>query len=714
MSNPGRGKALFRQTLICLGVFALFGAVTVFWTAPFCLGIADHAHDGVDSFLNIWALAWDHHILLRSPLELFQANIFFPNHDTLAFSEHLFSGALISYPLRLFTANPVLIHNLLLLATYPLCGLGVFLLTRRLTGSAWAGLAAGFFFAFAPYRVTQMGHVQTMSIHWLPFCLLFMHRFMQSRRAGDWAGLTVFFILHCLACNYHAVFGVLTLGLALAAFGVLSGAWQRRGFWLGMGLFGLACLAVLTPFFLPYLQVQHELGFTRSLGEVSLYSADLFDYLRSPSPSLLLGGAVDNYYKAKWILFPGLAALGLAVWGLIAKGGDRRTPAAYLGLALLCLAFSLGPVVRAAGRELFAGPYVLLFDYFPGFSGLRAPARLGLYFLFFWSVGLGFGVSALLRLCKGRYLAALAGLAVVAALALELYTWPVAPGVKAPDLARPDPVNAWLAAEKRGGAVMHLPLGDEHQDARYVLTSVANWRPMVNGYSGFFPPGYQALRELLHQSPSRLLAGQLGRMGVRWVVLHLESMQTPQKAQAVQEAWLSLQGLVRQGPLLGQAQVLELVSASGAAPELDSQSGPVRKAAAWPNAGQAVNMLGGHKAARWSSGRAQRGGEWIALELDRPRKVGGVDLFLGGHFMDMPRGLTISLRQPDGVWSPARPASGGLYPLQAFMLRPQRTALRYRVMLDRPERISGLRLEQTGSDPTYYWSVQRVGIIPAP
>ncbi len=49
-----------------------------------------------DSLLNAWALGWSFHILPRDPLSLFDANIFFPRPDTLAYSEHLFGITLLT------------------------------------------------------------------------------------------------------------------------------------------------------------------------------------------------------------------------------------------------------------------------------------------------------------------------------------------------------------------------------------------------------------------------------------------------------------------------------------------------------------------------------------------------------------------------------------------------------------------------------------------
>ena len=72
-------------------------------------------NDNGDAMLNEWIVAWVQHQLPRHPLQLFQANIFYPARDTLAFSEPLIVPAILGSPVRLAGGSPVLVSNLLLL-----------------------------------------------------------------------------------------------------------------------------------------------------------------------------------------------------------------------------------------------------------------------------------------------------------------------------------------------------------------------------------------------------------------------------------------------------------------------------------------------------------------------------------------------------------------------------------------------------------------------
>src|SRR5205823_1585547 len=67
-----------------------FAALTIIQTWPLA---SDPAHlsrnDNADTVLNEWTIAWVVHQLPRDPLHLFDANIFYPERRTLAYSESM-------------------------------------------------------------------------------------------------------------------------------------------------------------------------------------------------------------------------------------------------------------------------------------------------------------------------------------------------------------------------------------------------------------------------------------------------------------------------------------------------------------------------------------------------------------------------------------------------------------------------------------------------
>src|SRR5262245_50186995 len=86
-----------------------------------------------------WTQAW------------YQFPIFYPTPDTLVLSEHLLGVSVIAAPIQWLTSSPVFAYNFTLLLSYPLCGLAMFALVRRLTKNSPAAFLAGLAYAFAPY-----------------------------------------------------------------------------------------------------------------------------------------------------------------------------------------------------------------------------------------------------------------------------------------------------------------------------------------------------------------------------------------------------------------------------------------------------------------------------------------------------------------------------------------------------------------------------------
>lgn len=119
-----------------VAVILFFLLVTVAFTWPLAL----HLHHGYvgrspDPLLNAWIISWDARTVFIKPTRLFQANILYPNQDTLVFSEHLFTAAVLAAPVYHVSKNPIMAHNFLIFIGLLLSALGCYLLVKELTGS---------------------------------------------------------------------------------------------------------------------------------------------------------------------------------------------------------------------------------------------------------------------------------------------------------------------------------------------------------------------------------------------------------------------------------------------------------------------------------------------------------------------------------------------------------------------------------------------------
>ncbi|HWX25646.1 MAG TPA: hypothetical protein VN083_11410, partial [Vicinamibacteria bacterium] len=192
-------NSLHRGVLV-VGLFVLLTAVL---TYPLSLHPASCAQAlSADTRLFLWTLSWDVHALLTQPFRLFDANIFYPERHTLAYSEHLLGSALLGAPFLLATGNPVLALNVVVLLSCVLSGLGAFLLARRTGASREGAVIAGVIFAFAPPRFFRLGQLHLAAVQWIPFSLAALHAYATTKGPRHLVWAASFFTLQCLASGH--------------------------------------------------------------------------------------------------------------------------------------------------------------------------------------------------------------------------------------------------------------------------------------------------------------------------------------------------------------------------------------------------------------------------------------------------------------------------------------------------------------------------------
>ena len=504
---------------LLLLVFLFYLAVTSVATYPLILRLETAVIDFGDPLLNSWILAWNGRALLHDPLRLFDTNIFYPHRWTLAYSELLIVPSLLGLPVTLLSGNPILTHNLLLFSSYPLSAFAVYLLVVSLTGDRRAGLVSGLIFAFASFRVSRLGQLQIQLGYWIPLAFYFLHRFVHTTRWRDLGLFALMAVAQALSNGHYGYYLALAVALFLALTALLDPASQRFILWGRLGVGGVLALAAVLPFFLPYWWARAEVGLVRSLEEVAFYSARLESYLAAPRGNFLYGALTASFRRPEGELFTGFVAVALAIFALWPRLPQARVRIFYLALTLMGLTLSLGPTLQAFGIEGGWLPYSTFYEWLPGFRSLRAPARFAVLVMLGLAVLAGFGLSWLLRALSPRW-ARLVALSVAGLVSLEFFSAPL-PFREFP--REIPPVYQWLATQPEDVLIAELPApgdsGHLQREAVRVYYSTVHWQRMINGYSGFFPPGFWEQNLLLRTFPSRESLARLQELGVRYVIL---------------------------------------------------------------------------------------------------------------------------------------------------------------------------------------------------
>jgi hypothetical protein len=182
----------------------------------------------------------------------------------------------------------------------------------------------------------------------------------------------------------------------------------------------------------------------------------------------------------------------------------------YVAGLLAAAWLSLGPLPQVLGRPIeLAAPYAFLYEHVPGFEGVRAPARFAMIVALMLAVLGGYGAAVL---ATGGWRRGLV-LGVALAFLFEGTAVPFLVNGVSPSrefntpearLYRPARAPAIYRETARhigGGVLAELPLGYTDYDLRAVYYSTVHWRPILNGYSGFFPPHYGQLAFALGELP---------------------------------------------------------------------------------------------------------------------------------------------------------------------------------------------------------------------
>lgn len=705
-------------------------------------------HDQGDPLLNTWLLWWS---TQHAPLTAgwWNAAMFHPAPDVMALSELLIGLLPLTAAVQWLTGSPVVAYNVAYIASFPLCGVSAAMLAYEVTGGRRGpAIIAGVAFAFAPYRMGQVSHLQMLAYYGAPLALAALHRYL---RTSERRWLTLFaaaWLLQALS-NGYALFHVAVL-LALWV------GWfvRTRRQVLDVGVAWALASLPLIPLLVKYWQVHARWHLSRDINEIKRFGVDLADFASAP-PELVVWGSRLWTARPETAVFPGATVLlvlgvwaviewrGRRVWtvsglertltyvslvaGLVALsaltigpwrigalsvtdfhkpfsiavysrilswlcGGAvrdawiRRSPAAFYVMALCAMYFlALGPEPRLLGRPLlYEPPYAWLMR-LPGFASLRVPGRFAMLAVLCQAV--------LLACALARWRVPQANrLAVIVAAGLLLDGWATIPAAAVP-FAGPEVVP-------EATAVVELPPGASDVDFAAIHHQMAHRRPLINGYSGYNPPHYLPFVGAFAGGAVDVLA-QIDRGGLIEVAIDRGRGDAPALAAAVE----SVQG-VRPLPTSDRWLRYLVPQRRSAAASVGPPLAIARVAAsvAAPDAGRSHD---GDIESGWSSGINQIGNEVMTIELETTHDVNAIVIEMGAFAFGYPRDLAIDAEQSDGsfveIWrGPTAQAA-----TVAALERDDRVPMTLSVPVVRTRR---LRLRQLGTSPGVPWWIPEISV----
>jgi hypothetical protein len=408
-----RSRVLNLVLVPSLFYFAAFAVLT--WPALqlFSSHILGDQGDALQNYWNIW---WVDKAITQLHSSPWHTSYLHYPYGTTLLGQTLnpFNGFMGVVLLRFLSLTQT--YNVVVTFSYVIAGLTTFWLVYHLTGSYLASIAGGYVYSFSNYHVVHtQGHLQLVSLEWIPLFILFFWMLITRPSVGAAVGAAVSLLL-VLLCDYYYCFycvmaGALLLGWRILESKRLSRTAIRNGL-LPAAVF-IVLAAVLTgPLVVALLVSNHNDPFlgshdpnSYSLDLLAPFTPDHWWRFVSWMPSTWVDQA-----NIEQVTYIGLAMTATLVYAMVKR---RNIPQAHVGawvvVALIFFLLSLGPALHVAGQTKALPtplPYTLLGDIFPPLSMGGVPSRMIVMTTLSLAVIFGAGLSVLLRSRRGRWIAA--------------------------------------------------------------------------------------------------------------------------------------------------------------------------------------------------------------------------------------------------------------------------------------------------------------------
>ncbi len=537
MLTRNRRNSVFQ--LLALASFVVLALIQMMPVLSNPTGLAI-GHPNNDVWNHIWGYGFVAEAIRSGTLPLHTDLMNWPYGGTLWFIDMF--GALITLPVN-YISGPVAAYNAGLLIQWTLCGVGMYALAWRVTGSIAGAWAAGICYQSMPHLMGQAynGISETVAAGWLPIALLGIRELFvnPTRRNALLAGVALG--LTALANWYYGLFaGMGLMGLCARSF------WTRRGRlprYLASrgGIFIVTTLVIVGPAFWAFStsMTTTDAIVTRDpqfvWATLVLHNmTDLVSFFRPGkhySPDLKAQFGEDLLV----IVYLGHALIWPALIGF--RSELRRRMRSWAALGAVYFLLCLGPFLFVNGDylQLLGGwiplPFLALFEWIPMFSRISHAYR--------FAVGITLALCMMLawtiRSLEGRRIN-VAGFALVIATLRVVECFYASPA-HFPLPVSDTTVNASVASLD-GGAVLDLPVGRPVlARSQYSMAQLSHMQPSPYGLNDPLPQSLRFNRFLrflveMEFSATASLPAQMpwfdlhmGREaaiadGLKWIVLH--------------------------------------------------------------------------------------------------------------------------------------------------------------------------------------------------
>lgn len=485
-----------------------------------CLPVRENMMTTVPLF-NAWTIWWNADRLSHGFAGYWDAPIFFPTERTFAFSEPQ-PATIVVAPVIWLTGSPALAYNVYLLLSLFLNGVFTFRMLRRSGSPVSLAILGGCMMIWLPVSVRQLEVLQLIPVWSLLWTWDALRRHGKTPKWSTGLELTISYTLSSYICIHHTLF--LTIALPATAWILLIRIRSLR-FWVHSCAALVMAGVLVGVIFVPMRHALRDNSFERSQELVGNLSAQPADLMMTPRDALFFASSQPRFgLSPGWIKIV-LAALGV-VLGVLHRR-HRRWVLFLLLTVIVTALLAIGPNLKLGAFQ----PWWILAKWIPGISQVRNVFRF-VYLTQMAIILLGItGLTELWLRMRARSWRPVTAAVVVHALAMLALVEVAVPKLVlagVPDLSRQ---HGWTEFVKqhtpdgKGIACLPFPPGTTAEDfdstARWMYLGSLHGVPLINGYSGFFPPSYLRFQAQINKEGlSEDILSQLEAMRTHLIVVH--------------------------------------------------------------------------------------------------------------------------------------------------------------------------------------------------
>ena len=514
--------------------------VTVYLTYPLIWHMGDIATGYGDEFVITWIQNWIIHSLTTNPLSIWNTNTYFPYPNSWAYSDLLVTSSLLAIiPLQII-GQPIATFNFTVISSFILLGFSLFLLSYYITKDFFASLFCGIIAIFSPALIQYNVHVQMLAAEWIPLSILSFLIFIRTKQSRYFILSMFFFDIQ----SYNSLMPGYFLVFFYLIYAVYYWFYDRKTLSLFLIKRNLAtiaiAIAVIIPIIVPYYQVSHEFNYVRPFKDTIHFALQPEDFIYPNQytrfePILMAFSNMRHYHPAGGELKAGFLGLKSYTLGSILvilyfiKNWKKSKPLFNILMltGLLGLILSLGPFLhfnRVTIHHPFPIPlpYAIFYYVFPGFQAFRDSERWEILFIICAAVGLSMMLTTLLHRYNPRIRAAIYMVLICAVISEFNFPMQFMPITQKQNFP---PLYSWLRTTPVNTSLIIMPMYNWNMsgssvEMRREYYSTIEFRPMVNGYSGFSPPPWQDLTtELQKNFPNKESIKQIRTLGVKDIII---------------------------------------------------------------------------------------------------------------------------------------------------------------------------------------------------